>query len=92
MSCKSCTSDNQQKFDSEIAVHFSGLKNLDKPTVFVFPTLLVCMDCGFTEFAISETELLLPGKDGTVRPIERSFLTELVRGLASSSDEIERCE
>lgn len=59
MTCRSCTSENQRKFTSEIAVHFSGLKNLDKPTVFVFPQLLVCVDCGFTEFSIPETELRL---------------------------------
>lgn len=59
MRCRSCTSENQRKFTSEIAVHFSGLKDLDKPTVFVFPQLLVCADCGFTEFRIPETELRL---------------------------------
>lgn len=78
MTCRSCTSDNREKFDSEIVVHFCGLKNLDKPPVFVFPKLLVCMDCGFTEFAIPETELLLLGKDVTGW-VERSFLSELSR-------------
>ena len=63
MRCKSCTSENQRKFTSEIAVHFSGLKNLDKPTVFVFPMLLVCIDCGFTEFAIAKADLELLTRD-----------------------------
>jgi hypothetical protein len=57
MSCKSCKSENQSIFNGEIAVHFPGLKGLDKPIVWVFPKLVVCLDCGFTEFAIPETEL-----------------------------------
>ena len=36
MRCKSCTSENQRRFTSEIAVHFSGLKNLDGPRSFYF--------------------------------------------------------
>ena len=57
MSCKSCKSENQSNFNGEIAIHFPGLQGLDKPIVWVFPKLLVCLDCGFTEFAIPETEL-----------------------------------
>lgn len=38
-------------------MHFSGLQGLDKPIVWIFPKLLVCLDCGFAEFAIPETEL-----------------------------------
>lgn len=57
MACKSCGSDNQDKFGAEINIHFPGLEGLDKPIVLVFPTLLVCLRCGFTEFTISETEL-----------------------------------
>jgi hypothetical protein len=57
MACKSCQSWNQSYFNGEIAIHFPGLKGLDKPIVWIFPRLLVCLDCGFTEFAIPETEL-----------------------------------
>ena len=35
-----------------IAIHFPGLKGLDKPVVWVFPKLLVCLNCGFTEFVV----------------------------------------
>ena len=31
----------------------------DKPAVFVFPELLVCLRCGTTQFVIPETELCL---------------------------------
>ena len=57
MSCKTCGSDKQSKFIAEVAIHFPGLIGLEKPTVFVFPQLLVCLNCGNAEFVISESEL-----------------------------------
>ena len=65
MACRSCGSDNQTKFTSEINIHFPGLKNLDRPTVWVFPKLVVCLDCGFTEFSILEPELLRLAEPGS---------------------------
>ena len=56
MPCKACHSVNQSPFGGEIGVHFLGLRNIDKPTVWVFPQLLVCTDCGFTEFNVPEAE------------------------------------
>jgi hypothetical protein len=38
MSCKSCNSENQRRFNSEINVHLPGLKNLDKAPVLYFPS------------------------------------------------------
>jgi hypothetical protein len=58
MACKLCRSENQGEFVAEINVHFPGLKDLDKPSVLVFPKIAVCLDCGFTEFLIPKTELL----------------------------------
>lgn len=58
MPCKSCGSDNRNQFNAEIAIHF-GLEGLDKPIVWVFPNLLICMDCGTAEFAIPEAQLCL---------------------------------
>jgi len=57
MSCKSCQSQNQRGFNGETAIHFPGLKGLNKPIVWVFPELLVCLDCGVTEFSVPEKEL-----------------------------------
>ena len=54
---RSCQSCNQSTFDGEIAIHFPGLAGLDKPLVWVFPKLLVCLNCGFTEFVVPEAEL-----------------------------------
>jgi hypothetical protein len=57
MSCHSCASTNQKDFSTEIMVHFSGLENLDKPAVLSFPRVLVCLECGFSQFMLPETEL-----------------------------------
>jgi hypothetical protein len=55
--CTSCQSDNLKTFTGEIAIHFLGLKGLDKPIVWVFPGISVCLDCGLAQFAIPENEL-----------------------------------
>jgi|GEM_PF-1658325 hypothetical protein len=57
MPCKSCGSINQSKFTGEIGIHFPGLKNIDKPVVWVFPEIVVCLNCGTAEFAVPEAEL-----------------------------------
>jgi hypothetical protein len=57
MSCKGCHSEKQSVFNGEIAIHFPALEGLDKPIVWVFPKLVVCSHCGFTEFAVPEREL-----------------------------------
>ena len=57
MPCKSCGSVNQSKFAGEIGIHFLGLQNLDNSVVWVFPELVVCLDCGTAEFAVPEAEL-----------------------------------
>jgi hypothetical protein len=57
MFCKSCGSVNQSKFTAEMGIHFPGLKNIVKPVVWVFPELVVCLDCGIAEFAVPEAEL-----------------------------------
>jgi hypothetical protein len=40
-----------------MGVRSPGLKGLDKPVVWVFPELIVCLDCGIAEFAVPEAEL-----------------------------------
>jgi len=57
MYCTSCSSRNQAVFAAEMNIHFSGLNNIDKAGILVFPKLLVCLDCGSSRFTISETEL-----------------------------------
>jgi hypothetical protein len=45
-----------------MAIHFPGLKNIDKPIVWVFPEVVVCLDCGTAESAVPESELRLLAK------------------------------
>jgi hypothetical protein len=57
MACKRCTSDSQGTFGGELAIHFPRLEGLSKSMVFVFPKLLVCLECGFAELTVPEKEL-----------------------------------
>jgi hypothetical protein len=57
MPCKRCGSTNKRKFSAEMVIHFLGTKNIQNPGVWVFPALLVCLDCGTAEFAVPEAEL-----------------------------------
>jgi hypothetical protein len=57
MACLSCGSFNEAEFAAEMVIHFSGLKNLDKPGVLVFPKLSVCLDCGSSRFTVPKAEL-----------------------------------
>jgi len=54
MSCIACGSIDQREFSSQIVLHFSGIKKLNEPGVWLFPNLLVCMDCGYSHFTIQE--------------------------------------
>lgn len=55
--CRRCGSVSQSKFRAEMGIHFPGLQNIDKPAVWVFPELVVCLNCGVAEFAVPEAEL-----------------------------------
>lgn len=72
MSCLSCGSNHQEQLAAEMIIHFSGLRNVDKAGVWVFPHLLVCLDCGFSSFSIPETELpiLASGAPENLRSVQ----------------------
>jgi hypothetical protein len=55
--CPSCRSYNQAEFASEMVVHLSGRENLDKPGVWVFSKLSICLDCGFLQSKIPASKL-----------------------------------
>jgi hypothetical protein len=46
-----------QELSAEVAIHFLGHENLNTPHVFVFPDILVCLDCGSTVFKVPDAEL-----------------------------------
>jgi hypothetical protein len=55
--CKSCGAPNQNTVSAEMVIHIPGLENLDRPAVWLFPRILVCMDCGFSEFIVPEDKM-----------------------------------
>lgn len=55
--CRQCTSEDKKEFNGELAIHFTGLRGLENPIVWVFPKMHVCMNCGFAEFSVPEREL-----------------------------------
>ena len=57
MSCQLCNSETVRDYTAEINIHFPGMKGLDIPTIWVFPTILVCINCGTTQFAIPDADL-----------------------------------
>jgi len=60
MSCTLCASKRQMEFLGEICLHFpGGLESLDKPLVWVFPQVTVCLDCGLAQFTVPDAELKL---------------------------------
>jgi hypothetical protein len=71
MPCKSCGLVNRSILNGEIGIHFPGLKGIDKPVVWVFPKLVVCLECGTAEFVVPEAELRQLRKSdaaGAVKP------------------------
>jgi len=57
MPCPCCLSSNQAEFPSEINFRFPARKNWTTPTFWVFPKILVCLDCGVSLFVTPKEEL-----------------------------------
>jgi hypothetical protein len=57
MVCRSCRAENVTEFGAEINIHSPAQEGLDEPPVLVFPKLVVCLGCGFTDFTLEATEL-----------------------------------
>ena len=57
MQCERCQSETKKKFSAEVAIHFPGLAGFNKPIVWVFTDVLVCLHCGSAVFDIPPREL-----------------------------------
>jgi hypothetical protein len=57
MPCASCGSSRQAEFTAEINIHLRGGHDLHQPGVFLFPKLLLCLKCGFSQFTSPEAEV-----------------------------------
>ena len=56
----SCTSSRQIELLGEICLHFpGGLESLNKPLIWSFPQIGVCLDCGSAQFTLPQKELEL---------------------------------
>jgi hypothetical protein len=61
VSCKTCASENQRDFPAELTVCFDSLQTTLNNTdpVEISHRILVCLECGFSEFVIPQAALLL---------------------------------
>jgi hypothetical protein len=78
MACKVCGFDRQSKVNGEIGIRYPGLQGLEQPIVWVFPQLLVCLNCGTAQFAIPNALLSVFAEDCS------SGATELLGVVGSS--------
>jgi len=67
MRCPSCRVGNPVEFRSEMILHFIGLKNVNNAGVWLFPTVLICLNCGVARFSVPEAKLasLAAGRSDT---------------------------
>jgi hypothetical protein len=57
MNCTRCGSSDLRGFNGEIAIHFPGLENVEKPIVSVFPKMTLCLGCGLVQFELPPEQL-----------------------------------
>ena len=66
MGCKVCNSENVQKLEGELTASLPSLKDLKVSPIYACQSVLVCLDCGFTELFIPTTNLAPMKKAKTV--------------------------
>ena len=59
MQCTLCQSVNLAEFTAEMMIHFQGMGNIDHPGLPAFPQVLVCLNCGSSQFMVPATNLTL---------------------------------
>jgi hypothetical protein len=63
MRCQRCASHTVNEFSAELAIHFPGWDGLEKPVVWAFPKLMVCLGCGLVEFELPPEKLAQLNRD-----------------------------
>ena len=81
MICPSCQSHNQAEFTAEMIVRSPGPENLDKPGVWLFPKLSVCLDCGVSRFTVGKPRKLslLTSDQKVESPAPRESFQDITR-------------
>jgi hypothetical protein len=59
MQCKTCKSGNLQKLKGELTASLPGLGAIGVAPVYACQDVLVCLDCGFAELLIPDSQLKL---------------------------------
>jgi hypothetical protein len=78
ITCPSCASNNKRTLNGEIALHLPGLQGLDKPIVWSFPRVVVCLNCGFAEFALEDAALKSLRQNYTGDELDKRKLARVV--------------
>ena len=63
--CRICESANVSLLNAETNLHFPGRRGLDQQSIFAFPRVMVCLNCGYAEFTLAESELRLLRTEAT---------------------------
>jgi hypothetical protein len=79
MSRDKCTCENYREFGGEVAIHFPGIKGLKKPVVWLFPKVHVCLDCGYADFTVPESELTVLV---TGAPVNEALVVDVAEEIA----------
>jgi hypothetical protein len=65
MACRKCASENVQTLTGELSASSRYLNQVNRPPIYVCQELLVCLECGFSELVIPQSELEQLRKWGT---------------------------
>jgi hypothetical protein len=57
MACKKCGAMSQQDFPGEVSINFPGVQRIHLSPVYVSQSILICLDCGFSELVVPKPVL-----------------------------------
>lgn len=53
MACRHCYSESMATFPSEVRLYLNRTRTISSPPLVPAPEIVVCLDCGFSEFVIA---------------------------------------